>query len=202
MRLLFARCPTAEMPVVHALAAAGFELMDTFVRYSFDLKQKDIPADRGDFTIRPSEPEDIEQIGRVAAESFVGYPSHFQNDLRLVKKRIDDLYVNWAQNSCREPRLADRVLVAEVEKRLAGFATIKGIGEDVAEGILFGVARWAQGRGLYRSLMIQAMQYLKRRDYARMEVDSQVDNFAVQRVWQRLGFEIAGSGHTFHLWLD
>jgi hypothetical protein len=29
-----------------------------------------------------------------------------------------------------------------------------------------------------------------------------VNHYAVQRVWQRLGFEIYTSGHTFHRWFE
>ena len=44
------------------------------------------------------------------------------------------------------------VLVAEVDGRLAGFATLRMNNSEEGEGVLFGVAPFAQGSGIYRSL--------------------------------------------------
>jgi GNAT superfamily N-acetyltransferase len=69
-----------------------------------------------------------------------------------------------------------------------------------SEGVLFGVTPAAQGRGLYRSLMLAGMHWSKLRDAGRMVVSTQITNIAVQKVWTRLGFEPSGSCYTFHKW--
>ena len=201
VKMLMARCDVVNLPVIHGLERAGFLLMDTFVRYAFRYSKKQIPEDTGQTTVRSFTEDDIEAIGRVAERSFVGYKCHFHNDSVLDTDRCNQVHIQWAQNSCREKRLADDVLVAESEGRILGFATLKGLDDKAAEGILFGVDPDAQGMGIYRSFMIQGMHWCKDRGFQVMEVDSQVNNYPVQRVWERLGFEIFASGHTFHLHL-
>lgn len=198
--MMMARCDTASSETVHALESSGFQLMDTYVRYAFDFAKKDIQADKGSIPVRSFLPGDISQIEQVAIQSFGGYMGHFHADARLSRDRCDTVYSEWAANSCRDKKLADDVLVAVREGEILGFATMKGIGPTASEGILFGVAPKAQGLGIYRSFMVHGMRWSKERGYAMMEVGTQVNNYAVQKVWQRLGFEIHGSGHTFHRW--
>lgn len=198
--LMMARCDTARSDVVHALETLGFQLMDTYVRYEFDFSKKEIQEDRSAIPVRSFGPDDVPQIERVAAESFGGYVGHFHADPRLPRDRSDAVYSEWAANSCRDKQLADDVLIAVRDGEILGFATMKGISQTESEGIIFGVAPKAQGLGIYRSFMVNGMRWSKDRGYAKMEVGTQVNNYAVQKVWQRLGFEIHGSGYTFHRW--
>lgn len=200
--LMMARCDTSSFEVIHALEAAGFRLMDTYVRYDFDFGKKEIQEDKSKIPVRSFVPDDIPQIERVAGESFGGYAGHFHADPRLPRERCDTVYSEWAANSCRDKKLADDVLVAVRDGEILGFATMKGISPTASEGIIFGVAPKAQGLGIYRSFMVNGMRWSKERGFVKMEVGTQVNNYAVQRVWQRLGFEIHGSGYTFHRWFS
>jgi GNAT superfamily N-acetyltransferase len=201
VRLMMARCDAANSDVVHALERAGFLLMDTFVRYDFEFGTKKLPKENGKALVRSFKPDDVSSIEAVARRSFQNYIGHFHNDPRLPKDRSDAVYSEWAANSCRDKRLADDVLVAVHDGDIVGFATMKGINAEAAEGILFGVDPKAQGQGIYRSFMVHGMQWSQSRGFKKLEVGTQVNNYPVQRVWQRLGFEIRGSGHTFHLWI-
>ena len=201
IEMLMARCDTSNVPILHRLESAGFLTMDTFVRYAFDLTKREIPEDTGSTPVRSFASADIPIIGRLARRAFKRYRGHFHNDPKLPRDRCDAVYSEWAMNSCREKRLADEVLVADPDGEILGFATLKGLGEGAAEGILFAVDPKAQGMGIYRTFMIQGMRWCAGHGFERMEVDSQVNNYPVQRVWERLGFEIYGSGHTLHLWL-
>ncbi len=202
VEMLMARCDTSGALLIQDIESAGFLLMDTFVRYTFDLTKKEIPQDTGTTLVRSFLPEDIPAIGRVARRAFKGYIGHFHNDPRLPRDKCDSVYFEWAVNSCREKRLADEILVADRDGEILGFVTLKGLDERAVEGILFAVNPKAQGLGIGRSFMINGMQWCRDHGFQRMEVDSQVNNYAVQRVWERLRFEIYASGHTFHLWLE
>jgi len=90
--------------------------------------------------------------------------------------------------------------VGTIERRIVAFATLRRNSAEEGEGVLFGVAPEAQGRGIYRSLMIGAMLWFRTRGTARMVVSTQVTNAAVQKVWTRLGFEPWKSNYTFHKW--
>ena len=201
VRLLITRCDAADTAAIHQMESAGFLLMDTFVRYRFDLRSKPVPP-AGELDVHSFRPRDVSAIREVAASAFRGYIGHFHRDLRLDRARCDQLYIEWAANSCQEKQLADDVLVAELDGHVVAFATLKTLTSSVAEGSLFGVHANAQGRGIYRALIAHSLEWCSVRGKEVMEVDSQVNNYSVQRVWQRLGYEIYASGHTFHCWLS
>ncbi len=202
IEMLMARCDTSNVPTLHGLENAGFLTMDTFVRYAFDLTNREIPEDKGSTPVRSFASADIPIIGRLARRAFRGYIGHFHNDPKLPRDRCDAVYSEWAMNSCREKRLADEVLVADYGSEVLGFLTLKALGEDTAEATLSAVDLKAQGMGIYRTFLIHGMRWSADHGFERIEVDSQVNNYPVQRVWERLGFEIYGSGHTLHLWLE
>jgi len=88
-----------------------------------------------------------------------------------------------------------------LDEKLAAFATMRSNSPEEGEGVLFGVAPWAQGRGIYADLIRAGIEWCRARGQARMIVSTQITNLAVQKVWVRQGFEPSASYFTFHLWL-
>ena len=151
---------------------------------------------------RPVRPGDDEQVRQVAAESFRGYFGHYHADPRLDSRLCDEVYVSWAVRSCLSREVAGEVLVAELDGRVAGMATLRMNDSEEGEGVLFGVAPAAQGHGIYRSFMIRAMEWCRAQGATRMVVSTQITNLAVQKVWTRVGFEPSHAYYTFHKWFD
>lgn len=197
VELLIARCPTTERKAIVELERQGCTMMDTLVYYS--RKLKDIPHDTS-AGIRPVRPGEELDVRAIATESFKGYPGHYHNDDRLDAVTCDDIYTDWAYKSCLSKGVADEVLVSVSEQGITGFATMKSNSPDQGEGVLFGVAPWAQGRGIYRLLMISGMQWCVEQGHTRMMVSTQITNISVQKVWTRLGFEPSHSFYTVHKW--
>jgi GNAT superfamily N-acetyltransferase len=83
---------------------------------------------------------------------------------------------------------------------VAGFATLRMNSPEEGEGVLFGVHPCAQGRGMYWSFMVKALEWCGQRGASRMVVSTQITNLSVQKVWTRMGFELFSSYYTFHLW--
>lgn len=200
--LLIARCPTSELATAQCLEEAGARLMDTLLYYSGEIGKVSTPADSGNVLVRTLEPGEAEQVEAVAAEAFKEYYGHYHADPRLDRATCDEIYTDWAYRSCLSKEVADEVLVAVLEGEIAGFATLRLVGSEEGEGVLFGVAPAAQGRGVYRSFMLEAVQWFAAMGVKRVLVSTQITNLAVQRVWVRLGFEPAGSYYTFHQWFD
>lgn len=200
VRLLIARCPTTDMPLVHRMEQDGFELMDTLVYYRRKLATIPEIGDLDGIVIRPVRLGEEHLVEEIAAESFRGYSSHYHADPRLDVTLCDAAYRSWAVRSCVSREVADQVLVAGCEGRLIGFATLRLRPDGDGEGVLFGVAPAAQGRGLYSQLMLHGMKWCRSQDRRWMIVSTQVSNLAVQKVWVRLGFEAASSCYTFHKW--
>lgn len=202
VRMLIARCSTQELALAQEMERRGFLLMDTLMYYTFDLKKKAIPADTGTAEIRDILSGEEKEVRKVARDSFKGYFGHYHADSRLDRQACDEAYTSWAENSCVSKEYADSVLAATSEGRLAGFATLRMNNEEEAEGVLFGVAPFAQGAGIYRSFIIRGLEWAKGKHATRMVVSTQVTNLAVQKVWVRVGYEPSHSYYTFHKWFD
>ncbi len=198
--LLIARCPSTELRAAQEMEGLGFLLMDTLVYYSFDLVKRAIPDGSSQAHVRKFVLEDKAQVENVAAAAFKGYYGHYHADPRLDRKKCDEGYVSWAVRSCTSKQVATEVLVAVHDNRIIGFATLRLNTPEEGEGVLFGVAPEAQGSGIYRSFMVNGMQWCKEQQAKRMVVSTQVTNVAVQKVWCRVGFEPAHSYYTFHKW--
>lgn len=200
--LLIARCPASELRTAQAMERDGFSLMDTLVYFARDLHKTPIPSDVGKVPIRPVRPGEEDAVKDVAAESFRGYFGHYHADERLDRKDCDDVYTSWARRSCVSRDVADEVLVADLDGKVVGFATLRLDSPDEGEGVLFGVAPEAQGHGIYRSFMIRGMEWCASKGATRMVVSTQVTNNAVQKVWVRVGFEPSHAYYGFHKWFD
>ncbi|GAB4573710.1 MAG: hypothetical protein Kow0077_16880 [Anaerolineae bacterium] len=202
VQLLIARCSTFDLATAQAMEKHGFALMDTLVYYVRKFAKGPIPQADGPVTIRSIQPGEAEAVEAIARESFRGYYGHYHADSRLPREACDEVYVSWAYNSCLSKAFADEVLVADTGEQLAGFATLRLNTPDEGEGVLFGVAPFAQGMGIYRSFMIHGMQWCLAQGAKQMVVSTQITNIAVQKVWVRLGFEPSHSVYTFHKWFD
>jgi GNAT superfamily N-acetyltransferase len=200
VQFLVARCAAADLPAAQAMEAQGFLLMDTLVYFARDLAVKPVPEDGGRTPIRPLKAGEEQKVAAVAARSFQGYSGHYHADPRLARARCDEAYVSWAMRSCTARDVADEVLVAEHDDQVLGFATLRLNSPTEGEGVLFGVAPEAQGRGIYRSLMVNGMRWCAAKGVSAMVVSTQVTNIAVQKVWTRLGFEPSRGNYTFHKW--
>ena len=200
--LLIARCLTSEMPAVQAMENEGFVLMDTLVYYQRHLAKPPIPRDTSQAVIRPVKAGEERVVEAVAAEAFEGYFGHYHADERLERAKCDAVYRDWAFRSCVSRDVADEVLVADLDGSVVGFATLRLNSPEGGEGVLFGISPRAQRRGIYRSLMVRAMDWFLQQGAAHIVLSTQITNIAVQKVWVRLGFEPSHSLYTLHKWFD
>jgi len=198
--LCIARCGVADIRAAQAMEQAGFALMDTLVYYARNLTTVPLPSDAGGLQVRPVRPGEEERVKAVAARSFGGYCGHYHADEQLDRAAVDEIYPSWAWRSCVSRDVADEVLVADLDGTILGFATLRLNSPEEGEGVLFGVAPFAQGRGIYRSFMIHGMRWCQAKGVSRMVVSTQLTNVAVQKVWTRVGFEFSHAHYTFHKW--
>ena len=200
--MLIARCSTNDFPALHSMEREGFCLMDTLLYYSVDLKNVPNLVNTGEVSIRNVQSGEEDKVKAIADEAFRGYFGHYHADERLDNAKCDEVYVSWAVYSCISHDFADEVLVAELNGRVVGFATLRINSPDESEGVLFCVDSSAQRMGIYRSFMIQGMRWSVSKGMKSMVVSTQLINTRVQKVWTRLGFEIRDSYYTLHKWFD
>ncbi|KKK53001.1 hypothetical protein LCGC14_3099150, partial [marine sediment metagenome] len=194
VKLLMARCNTAHSEAVSALEYIGFTLMETQVSYTFDFIL-DFPV--VEISIRKFKPDEVEDLVNVAKSSFPCYSGHFDNDPKIDKDKAIGVYEEWVRNAC-SGKIADDVFVNDTK---AGFIIVKQLDDTTGEGVLAGVMPHERYQGIYKNLILTAMQWCKDRGLKNIVMTTRVNNYAVQKVWQRIGYEIYGSTHTFHKWL-
>lgn len=201
--LLIIRCETRDYPAVHAIEAAGGRLGDTLLYYSLALGAvAEVPRASKTVSIRSALPEDAEQVESIAREAFKSYLGHYHTDPRLDRARADEGYADWARRSCSYKEVADHVLVAEMDGRLGGFLTLKRNSVEEIEIVLNAVQPEAQGGGIYKALLAEAIRWASHAGAARLIVSTQINNVPPQKAWVKLGFEPLRSLYTFHLWCD
>ena len=198
--LLIARCATTDTPVAQVMEKHGFLLMDTLVYYMADLIKRPVPPRDATLRVRALQSGDESQVQDVAAAAFKGYFGHYHADPRLDRRKCDEAYRSWALRSCKGA--ADEILVAEENREVLGFATLRLNSPEEGEGVLVAVAPKAQGRGIGPALMVDSMYWCKDRGAQRMIISTQVRNISTQKVWCRVGFEPSYSYYTFHKWFS
>jgi GNAT superfamily N-acetyltransferase len=201
VRFLIARCPASDLAAAQAMEAEGFFLTDTLVYWSRD-QSLPVPEIMNGFTIRPVRSGEETVVEAIAAEAFRGYFGHYHADPRLDRKACDDTYASWARRSCTLREVAEEVLVAEETGSILGFLTLRRNSPEEAEIVLNGVRPSAQRRGIYRSLVLEAMRWSLDRDCRRLVVSTQLVNVPVQKAWTSLGFTLSSAWYTFHKWFD
>lgn len=202
IELLVARCKVNDLGVVQEMERNGFFITDTLVYYTHTFRNFQPHALTGDYTIRLFKPDEPVEVREIAKRTFAGYFGHYHADDRLDKQKCDEVYADWSYRSCAEKTDRDDVFVVDENGKMIGFATMRLNSDVEGEGVLFGVVPEAQGKGIYRQLILNAMNWCYERKCERIIVSTQINNIAVQKVWTRAGFEIAYAYYTFHKWMD
>lgn len=131
---------------------------------------------------------------------FNSYRNHYYANPLLDKDKITEGYEEWAQsyiNAIHENRIS---WLAYKNNTPVGFATCSmNIFDNSCEGILYGVHPEFAGGGIYADIIRFTKHYFANQKFNTMWVSTQLQNMAVQKVWQREGFEINKAYYTFHI---
>lgn len=203
VRLATARIDANRLGDVRTLESAGFRLMDTLVYYGRSLETLPAaPTVSEDTVIRPATPQDAEAVGAIARDAFRGYMGHYHADPRLDNDAATEAYADWATNSLRNLSETNTTVVAQNDRGVTGFLTTKRDFSGLAEIVLNAVRPSEQGTGIYTALLSHSLKQAREHASIRIVVSTQINNYAVQRVWSRFGFFHERSFYTLHKWFD
>ncbi len=73
-------------------------------------------------------------------------------------------------------------------EEIVAFAAMRLSEAQEGEGVIFGVAPEAQGKGLFRAFLTEPMAWSAAQGASRMVISTHPENYAVQRARARLGF--------------
>lgn len=195
---------TADHFLIMKLQNAGFYLVDCLITYinEINLKPPSIPSL---FHIREYQREDRERIIEISGEAYKDYIGRFNVDPHIPKNKVLEFYIEWTKNCC-DGIEADAMLVAEKKGKVAGFLCFKSnkILNDSSDKIRYmgrGLSAISkEGRGAYVSLVAEFIKH-STKTATIIDYDTQINNFDVIRVWNKLGLSYVRSKYTFHKWL-
>ncbi|MCI0395072.1 MAG: GNAT family N-acetyltransferase [Chloroflexi bacterium] len=156
------------------LPALGFSHQNwitTFVKYGHDLP----PLPESRVTIRPATPADMPALATIEQEAFKPLWRHSAETLALA----------FQQSLSFD--------VAELDGRIAGFQySARGQSRGSAHLVRITVTPAAQHAGVGSALMKTAIEGYQRHGVKRVSLNTQVDNLASHRLYQKFGFSRTG----------
>jgi len=182
---------------VRLAEANGFHLVDIRVTLTARASASASRSDHANgVTIRPHVHEDISVLRAIAATGYGD--SRFYYDGHFPRERCNEMYAVWVEKACNDPE--QRVLVATVEDRIAGFITCAMLSPDRGRIGLLGVAESFRGQRIGPCLIDSALDYFRSRNVEQVTVVTQGRNIAAQRSYQRAGFVTETIQLWYHKW--
>ena len=205
--LVYAKLRIEELASQWALLRQGFQPMGGWINYGLWLERWEYPRQKSPASLRPASPEDARLLENLAAESFT--LDRFHADPRISPTRADQLHRFWIRNSLTGSA-AQSVLVAENDLgQVCGFLTynVRDEAPDrlgglrIARVILNAVDGNERGQGIYPQMLSTViLECQGQADF--LQVETQVNNYPVQRCWARMGLAPIESGLNLHYWLS
>lgn len=197
--VLIVRQPAANSYQIQNLTKLGYEFFqaDTLVYYEVDFEKHDIkPLRNNDLAFEIASGEDCYILKDLVFNIFDNYTNHYYSNKYLNKEEILNGYLEWVTGF-----VADQDKVVFLVKKLnkiIGFATCT-MSDGIAEGILYGVLKEYSGGGIYSDIIRYTQNYYNSLGIIKMKVSTQIQNFAVQKVWTREGFFLTEAFNTIHI---
>ena len=201
VRLLIARIDAAQVRLAQRLEDDGARMADVLLQFRTTRLQPPAPRRENGVDLRACAPQDADRIADLARACFDGYASHYRADPRLDPRACDAVYADWARRACADRAVADAVIVAERGPEWLGFAALRMLEANVADGMLFGVAPAARGHGMLGRLLEEFLAWAARQGAASAIYQTPLSNVAAQKSVVRAGFVPDRAFLTFHLWL-
>ncbi|WP_417471462.1 GNAT family N-acetyltransferase [Luteimonas mephitis] len=196
------RLPANQAGAIQRLSRSGLHAVhaDTLVYYEAQLQRLEPAALRNaDLAFSPAQEGDEAALEELIEHTFADYQSHYHANPRFPSESILAGYRQWARGyvGANDGR---QTWVARREGRIVAFACCRSETDGLTcEGVLYGVHPDHAGGGLYGDLIRHTQAAFRSRGFQRMKVSTQIQNFAVQKVWAREGFTLIQAFDTFHI---
>lgn len=200
--ILIIRLDAANKNEHSKLASLGMPYLhcDTLVYYECKLENHKVEGLRNHLVFEKVEASNSHKLEKMVPIIFNDYTNHYTSNPKLDKAKILEGYKEWALNHCTPDD--DRIswIVLNENGTEVGFATCSyNSQERICEGVLYGILPDKSGGGVYGDMIRFTQNYFKERNYVRMVVSTQVQNYAVQKVWAREGFYMFKAWDTYHI---
>lgn len=191
VRCLYYLAPSDDADVMRIADEHRFGFVDIRLTLERQIDNHVAPSSN----VRPFRQEDLISLTAIAKSAHTD--SRFYYDGGFPRQRCDELYQLWIEKSCRG--FAECVLVAEEDRRAAGYITCHCEGETGRIGLV-ATADWARGAGVGQQLVRSSLEFFQRRGVKRIQVVTQGRNTSAQRLYQRCGFLTRSVELWYHRW--
>ncbi len=172
-----------------------FNLVDIRVTLGHDVKANRASSPSR-LNIRSALERDIPALQTIARISH--RDPRFYYDGNFPSSLCDALYEVWIEKSCKG--WASKVLVAEETGEPAGYISCHLPTPNTGKIGLVGVGQKAQGKGLGKDLLDEALCWFTEQGVETVSVVTQGRNVRAQRLYQRRGFVTRSVELWFHKW--
>lgn len=199
------RVPPTDHDIVQACIISGFEFIDVVVTYAISMSKLESHSTTisPEITIRTKKETDMAPLMHIARHSFV--QDRFHSDINFNRDNADQFHSTWIENSLHG-KIADDVIVAELDNKPVGFTTLRknrelsdALGVRSGSMILSAVDENARGKGVYRNMIAGGLRWFQNKADI-VDLGTQIDNLPVQRAWCGLGFKPVAHMVTMHWW--
>jgi len=197
--VLIVRIPVAEQHKMHQLNSLNKEIInaDTLVYYHVGLDTTVHNPIRNEGLVFVSASSEHKSVfEQLVPKIFNNYTNHYFSNPVLDKQKITEGYTEWAINAIDAP--GSFPVLAYVDNVPVAFITCS-YNDNSAEIILNGVLPGYEGRGIYTDLIRYVKKHFSGMNIPLLKVSTQIQNFAVQKVWNKEGFILNEAFVTIHL---
>ena len=181
------RWNSKDLAVIHSLESAGYQFIIDSIVLIHNLKN--LNELNTFFEISSYQEEDISTLQEIARNTFKF--DRFHADSKLNEKKCDFLHSKWVSNCCKG-KLADKVFVAKVDGKIAGFNACR-IDNDNKIGtiILTGVSSKFRKKGIGQTLVNAVLNFFKDNNLSLADVRTELNNIPAIRLYQKSGYNIS-----------
>lgn len=173
----------------------GYRFVDVRLTFERTLNKSSPQSDSSE--VRTAVDADLEALERIAGSAHTD--TRFYFDGNFPREACDQLYRTWIRNSLRG--FADVVLVTGALGVSNGYITCH-IDRSANEGSigLIAVASSHRGKGIGKTLVNAAIDWLTARNLDTVSVVTQGRNIVAQRLYQQCGFVTRSIELCYHKW--
>ena len=194
------RIPAERQESLFLLEKTGFPylLTDTLVYYHVDLKTC-APNELRNENLKFIEfaPQHFEIMDKLVTEIFPSYKNHYTSN-PILSINLINAYKEWARNFVTNVTQGKYAWLIKQDDLFIGFA-LCSFKDDESEGVLYGIIPSYSGKGVYGDLIRFTQRFFKKSGFSTMKISTQVNNYAVQKVWSREGFVMKQAFLTIHI---
>lgn len=204
--VLIFRIHAQDQHQIYQIHRLGYETLvaDTLVYYERALKGMKSVYRNTDLTFEFAQKKDQTILNQLTDDIFQHYTNHYFSNPNFDKQSIVDGYKEWALSHISQSydlKQTDKLLwLIKKNAQYVGFTACKvEKANHTFNGVLNGIASHARRLGIYEDMIRFMCQYFEQRGFERMRISTQVQNYAVQKVWARNKFHMTQAYLTIHI---